>query len=435
MRHLLLLACVVGCALLSSADAMAQSPGEVLRKLEQLTKGSKSSPRLAQIAQEIDALPLEPASRPKLATLIQELENLYTDLPSKEGATPIYQKWVNKYLDVGLVRVQKGEPGSKDFDDLPRNFKVVESILTTRLNNSSSDLAAKLEAVKSAYSAKLSQSTGAAPQAGNQKSERPQTAVVSPQESATKGRDLSIADMPPVIADVIRNPTRPSYESCRQRFSTTLQQDMCAAFLANPAAWRDQKVAIYLKASNDVTCNVEKAMSAETRAAMGKAAIDDIKSRCTPVRVPDTRLIAIANGAAPTSCQEFIWGLPNSQLEDGFSKWAVYAQPTGALRAINGELTNAKSPRFLIRQSQVQAELDVAENMNILSPMVSGRPTIVRKYAVIQVGPKTKVLGQPAQFGRQFSVVGNYRKNESLTMTTGEEVPAQVIEALCVEGG
>lgn len=244
--------------------------------------------------------------------------------------------------------------------------------------------------------------------------------------------DISPEEMHRIVGAVVRNPARPGYEICHERFTAVPKRDTCVASLFDPRAWTQHKLVSAMKAMNDVACNLEKSLSADFLAALPMDS-EKLKKACNEKVAP--RVLAIANGASPTSCLEYKWAnLTGAQLGEGtLSNWAVYAQPKGSLRDIAGELVNVEDQRYLIRQTQQQAEMDVIKTLDAASIYFRQIPEIVRKYAIVLVTSKTAVMGRSAEFGQPFAALGVYRRNETLTTVIGEAVPTQVIEALCVE--
>jgi hypothetical protein len=114
--------------------------------------------------------------------------------------------------------------------------------------------------------------------------------------------------------------------------------------------------------------------------------------------------------------------------------WAVLVLPKGQLKQISGELTNFTAQRLIIRQSQVQAEMDTLNSKGIADAVFSGSQLQnVRKYAIVVTNSKTTTFGTGGKLGVPVGVAGKYGSNENIRLTNGSEMPAPVIQAECIE--
>lgn len=239
------------------------------------------------------------------------------------------------------------------------------------------------------------------------------------------------AQISKVIAQVVQQPSKSAGEACKANFSIPVQHDYCLLSLLNEEPWGQQKFIYRVKATLEVAC--------ENPFQLNHPSYAKLKELCNPTTLSRAR--AILQGNQPQTCLEFTWTvLAGSQSID--RSWIVRPVPTGSIKGIGGELTNFRNKRYLIRQTQIDAELGVLNSLQsmdagtLLFNLSNPKPAPpTRGLAIVEISSKTKIFNADAiALNRSIAAVGSYTGNDSVTLASGAELPTPVVEAICIEG-
>jgi len=245
-------------------------------------------------------------------------------------------------------------------------------------------------------------------------------------EKVDRWAEQNKAAFPALVAEIVSKPTKPSYETCKIHYSDEIARTGCLfGVMSGPTLWSTFKAAHFQKTFYEIACLSEVAKIVS----FGKKCEDnEFKTVYETSR-------ALLAGGKPRNCgQHALANLTKDEFDNLDTSWAVLAIPKGQRKKISGELTNFNGQRLIIRESQMDAEMDTVNSKGMAGLLFSGGAVQnTRKFAVVLINSKTTVLGSGGKLTEPLGVVGIYKSNENLRLTDRSEMPASVIQAECIE--
>jgi len=265
---------------------------------------------------------------------------------------------------------------------------------------------------------------GAAPQSA-EKTRSEQMAEID--EKAKTWKTNNQVKLPLLIAEMASKPTTPAYEVCQVRYADDSDRRSCLLIVSgsDEDLWSKYSAAQFLKVTFELTCLSD----------VSPFFNEDFQKRCKTDGKGVYEIVrALVNGATPRNCGQYgLSKLNRSELKIDKS-WAVLAIPKGQRKHIAGELINFTGQRMIIRQTQMQAELQTLESKGLAGVYFSGgQVEHVRNFAVVLVNSKTTTIGGGGKLKEPFGVLGAYKSNENIKLKDGSAIPAAVIQAECIE--